>query len=101
MYFRFGCALILVTLVSVAGIAIEKQCLTLRRALSRQQYRYDALCELSSRLRLKTQQLGAPSRLYEALETGRIALSRRERSDPRTSPRLPPLASQRADKAER
>ena len=39
MYFRFGSALVLVFLMSVGGIAIEKQCLSLRRAVIRQQYR--------------------------------------------------------------
>lgn len=72
MYFRFGSALVLVILMSVAGIAIEKQCLALRRAVIRQQYRRDVLGDQYARLRLQTQQLGAPVRLFEALESGRL-----------------------------
>lgn len=69
MYFRFAVALILIILISVAGIGVEKRCLALRRTVSRQRFRYEALCELSTRLRLKTQQLGAPARLYAELKS--------------------------------
>jgi cell division protein FtsL len=68
MYFRFGSALVLVILVCVAGVAIEKQCLALKRAVVRQQYRRDALADEYARLRLETQRLGAPARLFETLE---------------------------------
>jgi len=68
MYFRFGSALVLVFLMSVGGIAIEKQCLALRRAVIRQQYRREVLADEYARLRLETQQLGAPIRLFETLE---------------------------------
>jgi len=68
MYFRFGCALVVVIIVSVAGIALEKRCLALRRAISRQHYRHDALADLYARLRLQTQQLGAPARVLDSLE---------------------------------
>jgi hypothetical protein len=74
MYFRFGAALVLSVLVAVAGIAIEKRCLALRRALTRDQYRYDALRDLYARQRLQTQQLGAPARLFEQLESERPEL---------------------------
>ncbi len=71
MYFRFGAALVLAVLVAVAGIALEKRCLTLRRAVTREHYRYEVLRDLYARQRLLTQQLGAPARLFEALESDR------------------------------
>jgi hypothetical protein len=78
MYFRFGAALVLTVLVAVAGIAIEKRCLTLRRALSREHYRYEVLRDVYARQRLLTQQLGAPGRLFEALENdGRVLVARK------------------------
>jgi hypothetical protein len=82
MYFRFGAALLLTILVAVAGIAIEKRCLSLRRACTCEHYRYEVLCDLYARQRLQTQQLGAPARLFEALESGRreIAARRSQRS---------------------
>jgi hypothetical protein len=81
MYFRFGTALALAVVVAVAGIAIEKQCLTLRRALTRDHYRYEVLRDLYARQRLQTQQLGAPARLFEALETERRESIARGRGD--------------------
>lgn len=75
MYFRFGSALVLVFLMSVGGIAIEKQCLALRRAVIRQQYRREILGDEYARLRLETQQLGAPIRLFETLEHVRTGLT--------------------------
>jgi hypothetical protein len=80
MYFRFGSALVLVFLMSVGGIAIEKQCLSLRRAVIRQQYRREVLADEYARLRLETQQLGAPIRLFETLEHSQTA---------QTTPALP------------
>jgi hypothetical protein len=71
MYFRFGSALVLLILMSVAGVAIEKQCLALRRSVMRQQYRREVLQDEFARLRLQTQQLGAPVRLFQALEADR------------------------------
>lgn len=85
MYFRFGAAVVLAVLVAVAGIAIEKRCLTLRRALTREHYRYEVLCELAARQRLQTQQLGAPGRLYEAIENDRRDSIARRRSESRHS----------------
>jgi hypothetical protein len=81
MYFRFGAAVVLAVLVAVAGIAIEKRCLTLRRALTREHYRYEVLRDLYARQRLQTQQLGAPARLFEALESDRRELIARRSSD--------------------
>jgi chromatin segregation and condensation protein Rec8/ScpA/Scc1 (kleisin family) len=81
MYFRFAAAVVLAVLVAVSGIALEKRCLALRRALTREHYRYEVLRELYARQRLKTQQLGAPSRLFEALENDRREFIARQSSD--------------------
>jgi len=101
MYFRFASALALVILISFGGVAIEKQCLDLRRAVSRQHYRQEALRDLYARTRLRTQQLGAPVRLFDALEDGRIQLARPDDGADLGTPRLPLLAWQRADHAKR
>ena len=74
MFFRFTSALVLVVLIALAGIALEKQNLAMRRAISRQQYQLDILLEKYARLRLKTQQMGNPRRLLEAMESGRLPL---------------------------
>jgi hypothetical protein len=96
MYFRFGAAVMLAVLVAVAGIAIEKRCLTLRRALTREHYRCEVLRELYAKQRLQAQQMGAPARLFEALESDRREMiarkppsSRREQvaSEPSASTR--------------
>jgi hypothetical protein len=91
MYFRFGAALVLAVVVAVAGIAIEKRCLTLRRALTRDHYRYEVLRDLYARQRLQTQQLGAPARLFEALESERRESIARGRGES-TSSRDPRFA---------
>jgi hypothetical protein len=85
MYFRFGSALVLVFLMSVGGIAIEKQCLSLRRAVIRQQYRREILADEYARLRLETQQLGAPIRLFETLKHRRILPATPEDLKPETT----------------
>ncbi len=85
MYFRFGAALVLAVLIAVSGIAIEKRCLTLRRALSRERYRYEVVRDLYARQRLLTQQLGAPARLFEVLESERRELIARRPSEARDS----------------
>jgi len=75
MYFRFGSALVLVVLVAMAGVALEKQTLELRRSMSRQRYQMDALQDAYSRARLQTQQLGAPKRVIDGLEAGESDLN--------------------------
>lgn len=65
MFFRFGGALVLLVLIALAGIAIEKRNLDLRRAVSHQNFRQDVLIEEHAQHRLKAQQLGAPSRLID------------------------------------
>jgi hypothetical protein len=68
MFFRFGSALVLVVLISLAGTALEKRTLKLRRAVSRQQYRLDVLLEQHAANRVLAQQLGAPSRLVDKID---------------------------------
>jgi hypothetical protein len=63
VFFRFVSALLLVVMISMAGVMLEKQTLDLRRAVSRQYYQTDLLIELHVKLRLETQQLTAPSQL--------------------------------------
>ena len=74
--FRFGAALCLVVLVALSGTAIEKQSLQLKRAISHQQYRLEALQDVHVRLRLEAQRLGTPERLLGPLERGELSLGR-------------------------
>ena len=67
MFFRFGSAIVLVVVMSLLGIAIEKQSLDLRRQISRQHYRMDVLQEEHARLRLHSQKLAAIERLFETV----------------------------------
>ena len=77
MFFRFGCAVVLVVSIALAGIALEKRNLQLRRALSRQHYRTETLAEVHARLRLRTEQLGAPPQTFQALSSSRLDLAGR------------------------
>lgn len=89
MFFRFGSALCLIVLVALAGTALEKQNLQLKRALTHQQYRLDALIDTHVRLRLEAQRLGTPERLLGPLERGEIPLERPtkpHRTDQRRAP---------------
>lgn len=104
MFFRFSAALLLIVLVSMAGVALEKRTLELRRAVSRQYYQTDLLIELHVRLRLKTQQLTAPSQLASLPAPSQPATSRRSanagsatRSDRPSGP--PPAEQRRAQTA--
>jgi hypothetical protein len=81
MYFRFGSALVLVVMISLAGIALEKANLELRRSVTRQRYRRDVLHDAHIRMRLETQRLGAPAQTLDAIEQGALKVkSRRERT---------------------
>lgn len=66
MFFRFCCTVLLVVLVSLIGVALEERGLDLRRRVSRQHYRIEALQEVRAELRLRVQRLGAPPRLWES-----------------------------------
>ena len=65
MYFRFGAAIVLFVIVSVIGVAFEKQNLAYRRAISQQRYRLDVLVEEYAQRRLQAQRLGAPARTIQ------------------------------------
>lgn len=71
MFFRFSAAIVLLVLIALANIALEKRNLSTRQALSLQVYRYDQLQDEYAKLRLRTQQLGAPARLIEEIEQPR------------------------------
>ena len=91
MFFRFGAALVLVVLVALTGTALETQNLAMKRALSQQQYRLDVLVETQTSLRLESQRLGAPAKLFESLERGDRGLKRGvkpQRTDERRVPLL-------------
>lgn len=91
MFFRFGAALMLVVSVALAGTALETQNLSLKRSISRQQYRLEVLLESQTSLRLESQRLGAPAKLLDAMDRGDAALSRPakpQRADVRRSPLL-------------
>jgi hypothetical protein len=68
MFFRFGAALLFVVLISLAGTALEKRNLELKRAVSRQHYRLEILEEQYVSQRVVAQQLGAPGRLIDQLD---------------------------------
>lgn len=68
MFFRFGIGLLLVVLTSLAGTALEKRNLELRRAVSRQYYRLERLQEQHAGKRVLAQQLGAPNRLVSQVD---------------------------------
>ena len=68
MFFRFCAALSLVVLIAAAGITVEKRLLDMKREQTLQVYRLEQMEEKYARLKLRTQELGAPSRLLESLE---------------------------------
>lgn len=91
MFFRFGAALLLVVIVALSGTALETQNLALKRSLSQQQYRMEVLLETQTRLRLETQRLGAPAKLFDALQQQDATLYRPpkpQRVDQRRAPLL-------------
>jgi hypothetical protein len=65
MFFRFGVCLVLLVIVTVFGTVIEKESLSLRRQISHQRYRMEALIDRRTQARAEAEQLGAPSRLLE------------------------------------
>jgi len=82
MFVRFAGAMMLVFLIASAGIHLEKQNLELRRAVGLQHYRLDVLERRHALRRLKVQQLGAPVRLIEPLESGRLQVRIPEKASP-------------------
>lgn len=83
MYFRFAAGLMLVVLVSMAGVWLEKQTLEMRRTVSVQYYQTDVLLDLLVRLRLETQQLTAPAQMAVTLEADK----RKSKQQPKTERR--------------
>jgi len=90
MFFRFGFALSLIVLIALIGTALEKENLQLKRAISHQQFRLDALIDLHVRLRLEAERLGTPERLLGPLERGELPLERSAKP-PRSDQRRAPL----------
>ncbi len=90
MYFRFAAALLLVVLVSMAGVRLEKQSLELRRAVTVQYYQTDLLLEMLVRLRLETQRLTAPSQLGERRVSTRRGSELSKNGNPPVNPRDQP-----------
>src|SRR5262245_32817250 len=86
MFFRFGSALVLVVLLSLAGTALEKRNLELRRIVSRQQYRLEILLEKYAGHRVLAQQLGAPSRLVDKIDDEPV---KQEKAPPLAKPANP------------
>ena len=68
MYFRFGCALSLVVAISLAGAALEKRNLKLRRAVTTQKYQQKMLRDAFVWKRLQVQQLAAPTQTIKILD---------------------------------
>lgn len=91
MLFRFLVAVVLVTGVSLCGIALEKQNLALKRGISLQHYRLEILREKRSRAILRTHQLGAVPRLAEEWDRTGNHTRTELASEPDETPRLHPL----------
>lgn len=68
MFFRFGAALALAILISLAGTALEKQSLQLKRAVSQQRYQLDLLRERYVSQRALAERQGAPARLIDQVD---------------------------------
>lgn len=87
MFFRFGTALVLVVIISLLGIALEKRILSQKRAISLQHYRFEQLDERRAQLRVRSEALGAPARLIDAIDMGAVELelAREELGDTETS----------------
>jgi len=85
VYFRFAAGLMLVVLVSMAGVWLEKQTLEMRRTVSVQYYQTDVLLDLLVRLRLETQQLTAPAQLAAMEAAQRNATTRQPQAQRRST----------------
>ncbi len=101
MFFRFGSAIVLVVVISLAGVALEKQNLEMKRTASRQQFRLDVLVNEHARMRLRTQQLGAPLRMIDSLEQGKLQVRKPEKPSSSEPRRIPLMLWQRRAPTER
>ena len=68
------------------GVALEKQTLETKRAVSRQYYQKDLLLEIHAKLRLKIQQRTAPAQLAELDSQSPIVTEYNSASTPRSMP---------------
>lgn len=68
MLFRFTAVVALLIALAIAGVAIEKQNLSLRRAISLQDYRRQQLVQQRSRLRLRIEQLSVSAAVSETVD---------------------------------
>ncbi len=81
MFFRFCAALTLIVLIAAAGVAVQKRMLDLQRTRTLQQYRLQQLEEKYAKLKLRSQELGAPGRLMESLRAAELErAAQREKS---------------------
>ena len=90
MFFRFGAALFLIVVIALVGTTLEKRNLELKRAISQQQYRQEALLDSHVRLRLEAERLGTPARLLGPLERGELPLRKPEKSQRSSERQKPP-----------
>ncbi len=86
--------MILLTSVSLVGIAIEKQNLALKRQISLQHYDIESLKERRCQLVLETQQLAAPTRLLQERKQQTFAAESHQTSD-KQHVRLPQASGER------
>lgn len=91
MFFRFLCCVALIVLISVAGVALEKETLETRRNISKQHYRMEVLRESFAKMRLRVQELGAPEKLIESVEKGEIPVHPPENPAASTQKKRMPL----------
>ncbi|MFN0197931.1 MAG: hypothetical protein ACKVT0_14390 [Planctomycetaceae bacterium] len=96
MYFRFASTICLVVAISLFGVGLEKEALSLRREVSRQHFRADILGDNRAKLRWECEQLGAPQRLIEQLPSEN---STAEQSDQSSSSKESPKKSRTKSKA--
>lgn len=89
VFFRFTAALLLAVLVSITGIALEKETLQLKRAVSRQYFQIDLLLEIHAQLRLSVQEKTAPAQLAAIRQRTHLTNERsvaRNESEPASNP---------------
>jgi hypothetical protein len=92
--YRFCAGLVLVVLISLAGTALEKETLALRREVTRQSYRQTILEERLARLTMELQTTGAPARHLELAER-----LRREATEAAAKPKPRPPSKSSSRKA--
>lgn len=99
MFFRFLCCVALVVVIALAGVALEKKSLETRRNISQQHYRLEILRESHAKMRLRVQELGAPAKLIESVENGKLPV-RRPQAPATTEAKRMPLLHWETDSAQ-